>query len=239
VHYRINGRVIRTERTAKPRAQASSVLKQWLLEQPCRGQVLDFGCGRLRYAPELATVATSLTFVDSAQQLSRRCRFENEPETVAEYAARRWPTARILEYRAFMTDCSQYDFILCANVLSAIPLETERRKIVQLLASRLTAPGQCLFVTQYRNSYYRALERHPGASPHLDGLLVDRGGACTFYGLLRKEKVTGLIQSCGSAVERAWIQGQSAYVLCSGENGISAPVHHHRRDEAGTRAGDS
>jgi hypothetical protein len=215
VHYRVDGHIIRTERTAKPRAQASAALKRWLLRDQCRGDVLDFGCGRLRYGPELATVSTTLTFVDSREQLYRICSFETHRETVAEQAARNWPKARTLDYDALLQDGRQYDFILCANVLSAIPLERERRKIVRILASRLKRSGQCLFVTQYRNSYYRELESHPAASPHLDGFLVDRGSGSTFFGLISKDRLIRLTRHCGLQTDATWLDGQSAYVLCS------------------------
>ena len=215
MHYRVNGHLIRTERTAKPRSQASAALKHWLLKETCRGEVLDFGCGRLRYGPELSAVATTLTLVDSPQQLRRVCSFAPHQETITEQAARQWPQSRALEFDAFVRDDRHYDFILCANVLSAIPLERERRKIVRLLASRLKPSGHCLFVTQYRNSYYRELENHPGATPHLDGFLVNRGSAITFYGLIPKSRLIRLVHACDLHLHEAWIEGQSAYVLCS------------------------
>lgn len=215
MHYRIGDHVVRTERTAKPRGQASAALRRWLLSDPCRGDVLDFGCGRLRYAPELVTVSTTLTFVDSPEQLYRTCRFESHRETVVAHARRKWPKARIIEYDVFLRDKLNYDFILCANVLSAVPSALDRRKIVETLANRLKRSGQCLFVTQYRNSYYRQLESHPGARPHLDGLLVDRASGTTYFGLLPKDRLIRLTRACGLATDRAWIEGQSAYVLCS------------------------
>ncbi len=215
MHYSVNGLTIKTERTAKPRAQASAVLKQWLLQEPSRGEVLDFGCGRLRYGPELSTISTTLTFVDSPQQLQRVCSFSpHHRESIAAHAARQWRQSRTLEYSAFLRDERRYDFILCANVLSAIPLERERLKIIGLLASRLKISGQCLFVTQYRNSYYTELAHHPGATRHLDGFLVDHGSAITFYGLLSKDRLICLIRTCDLPLKAAWIEGQSAYVLC-------------------------
>lgn len=214
MHYRVNGWVVRAERTAKPRSQASGALKRWILEEKNRGDVLDFGCGRLRYAHELSMVAETLTFVDSQEQLRRTCTFESRRETVAEHAVRLCPKARTLDCQAFIADDQRYDFILCANVLSSVPVRRERQRIMRLLASRLKASGRCLFVTQYRNSYYRELEHHPGATRHLDGLLVNRGSTSTFYGLVRKNSIIRLARLNGLQTERAWTEGQSAYVLC-------------------------
>ncbi len=215
MHYTINGKVVKSERTAKPRVQASRPLKKWLLREESRGDVLDFGCGRLRYAPELAAVAKTLTFVDSNPQLQRICSFSDQRETVSAQAARHWPKARVLEYRDFVNDSQQYDFILCANVLSAIPVDRERRAVVTLLGDRLKPSGQCLFVTQYRNSYYRQLALQSNTSRHLDGVLVDRGPTLTFFGLLSRESLTQLTRECGLQTLAAWIKGQSAYVLCA------------------------
>ncbi len=203
-----------TERTAKPRCQASAPVKKWLLGNSCRGDVLDFGCGRLRYVPELAAVATTLTLVDSKEQLSRKLLFDIHRETIMEQVARRWPAARALDCEAFVQDRRNYDFILCANVLSAIPSATVRRRVICLLSSRLKSSGRCLFVTHFRNTYYRDLQMHPGAARHLDGLLVKREGCSTFYGLLPKTSLIRLVERCGMRSVEAWIDGESAYVLC-------------------------
>ena len=62
-------------------------------------------------------------------------------------------------HRGFQEDPTKYDFILCANVLSAIPLANVRSMTLRRLAGALEKKGRCLFVTQYRHSCFKEMAR--------------------------------------------------------------------------------
>jgi hypothetical protein len=214
VHYKVHGHILHTEQTAKPRKQASKVLKRWILLNNAQGNVADYGCGRLRYATELAKVAKSLTLVDSKEQLFRTQRLDGKPQSIFLYAAKKWKNARALTVEDFERDKRRYDFILCSNVLPVVPCPRQRLGILKRIRKKLKLDGRCLLVAQYRNSYYRELQNDPRASCHLDGLLVARGVTSTFFGLMPKNTLINLAERCGLFVHKAWVEGESAYVLC-------------------------
>lgn len=192
------------------------------MDQPSVGNALDFGCGKLRYASELAARSAALTLVDSEEQLSRVQLLCGEPTTVRDYVRRHWPHGRVLSTNEFARHACRYDFVLCANVLPVIANRRVRAAALRSISDRLNVGGRCLFVCQYRNSYFTMIPDLPSAKPHLDGWLVLRdGSASSYFGFLPRDRVERIVSHCGFAVTRSWIEGQSAYVLCTrdGRNG--------------------
>lgn len=175
--------------------------------------ILDYGCGKLRYSNVLSTKCSSLTLVDSEVQLSRKQSLGCRKTSVRLYARSRWPHSRTLNVDAFWCDRRSYDFVLCANVLSAIPDQRCRSRVLSKLASVLSRRGKCLFVAQYRNSYFKEVASSQVTIPHLDGwIMKGRRGAC-YFGVLGKEKLVTLAVRNGFGIIRAWTNGESAYVL--------------------------
>lgn len=212
MRYKVGDWEVRTENAARSATQPSRALLSWLEALSPVDQALDYGCGKLRYAGVLAQRSTRLTLVDSAIQLNRTQRILDSATTVRA-AATQWPHARALTIDEFETDAQQYDFILCANVLSAIPSELIRSHMLQALAGRLRAGAQCLFVTQYRNSYFTAARTAPDAISHLDGYIVKGLHGHSYYGILPKQKIEQLVTANGLTVAQSWENGQSAFVL--------------------------
>lgn len=213
MRYRVRGIEIRAENTAKPAAQASGVLKKWLRQNLPTGDVLDFGCGKLRYASILAQTATTLTLVDSAEQLRREQIIEGRRCSILNFVFAKWRRARVLTVRAFQDDHARFDFILCANVLSAIPCKRTRTKVLMLLSSRLKTTGRCLFVTQYRNSDFKNMARQTRSRAHLDGWIMVKQRSASYYGIIPMPKLISLVRANGHRVVESWVDGQSAYVL--------------------------
>jgi SAM-dependent methyltransferase len=212
VRYKVDKYIIRSENAAKLPTEASGPLVSWINAQPSVSDVLDYGCGKLRYAAYLARRATRLTLVDSAIQLDRP-RAGRREMSVRQEAVARWPHARVLDLEAFNTDRRRYQLILCANVLSAIPSPSVRATVLRALADRLTTNGRCLFVVQFRNSYFREIVRSPRARPHLDGWLYDGPRGASYYGVLPNAKLEKLVRRYGHRIERSWTVGESALVL--------------------------
>lgn len=215
MHYNVLGRVVCTENTAKPRKQSCRYLCEWIRAHPRVIYALDYGCGRLRYAPELAARAEFLTLVDSEEQLSRTQMIDDAETTIRAYARSEWPQSRVLSTAEFDQDPQKYDLILCANVLPVIPNPHVRAAVLRRLCAGLNEGGTCLFVCQYRNSYFKEMQHFDGAVQYLDGWAVLRGNSkSTYYGLLPNKRVQGLLLRSGFEVVRSWVAGQSAYVLC-------------------------
>lgn len=215
VHYRTLGLTIRSENAAKPAAQASRRLVTWLRSEVNCNHALDYGCGKLRYAPTLTRVARSVTFVDSVIQLDRRQLLYGKRTTVRTMVSRRWPQARVLDLKQFADDKRLYDFVLCANVLSAIPNRSVRSQAVRKLARHLTCIGRCLFVTQHRNTDFQRMSRLRCARPYLDGWILQSKHGASYYGILDRIKLVSLVRQCGHHVLRAWVSGESTFVLTS------------------------
>ena len=105
--------------------------------------------------------------------------------------------------------------MLCANVLPVIPDPKVRARALRLLAERLHPQGHCLFVVQYRNSYFKTISQFPGAKYHLDGWLVPRDqNATSYFGILPPNRLQQIVTRQGFTVLQAWVEEQSAYVLC-------------------------
>ena len=213
MRYRVKGLEIRSENAAKPMAQASRPLTRWLMEMEPVHSALDFGCGKLRYSRYIAKRSKEITLVDSQIQLDRIQRIGGRLTTVRTYAERNWPGCRVFTAEAFGSDTQRYDFILCANVLSAIPDRSMQSNALLRMGAALRQKGCCLFVTQFRNSYFKALLNSPKAMSHLDGWIIRTGRGNFYYGMLDKSRLIGLVVANGLSVKDAWVDGQSAYVL--------------------------
>lgn len=213
MRYRASGREIRTENAAKPASQAAKYLADWLQQRPDCDHALDYGCGKLRYTAHLAARARRITLVDSAVQLTRVQRLDEVDATVVDVAAARWPTCRVLNIQAFKTDRERYDRILCANVLSAIPSHTIRSAVIEMLNQRLRPHGECLFVTQYYNSYFKEVERSGRAIQHLDGWIIDSLRGAAYYAALDRDWLLASAQQHRLPVVKCWREGQSALLL--------------------------
>lgn len=213
MRYKVKRFEIRSENAAKPIAQASAYLSNWISAHPPIPSALDYGCGKLRYAYLLAAHVKALTLVDSDIQLARPQIINGEKTTVRDYAADQWPHSRTLSPQQFKKDRGKYDLVLCANVLSAIPVARTQNEVLRLISSRLKLSGRCLFVAQYRNSYFKEVSQSERAIPHLDGWIVKNSRGYSYYGILPKSKLEVLVKRNHFRVIRSWINGQSAYVL--------------------------
>lgn len=174
---------------------------------------LDFGCGKLRYGRDLSAIATRIVFVDSEVQVSRHQRIEGRNTTVRHFVARMWKNAEVHALEQYKFGSATFDLILCANVLSAIPSPRARSRALRLLLASLAPGGVCLFVTQYRNTYFTHAQRRKNAVPHLDGWIARSGDRASYYGIIPKEKLTRLVKRHGFVVHAAWNRGESAFVV--------------------------
>jgi 2-polyprenyl-3-methyl-5-hydroxy-6-metoxy-1,4-benzoquinol methylase len=183
MRYKVKGIEIRSENAAKPLSQRSAYLSYWIRSHPRVHAILDYGCGKLRYAPLLAQRARTLTLVDSEIQLGRVQMIGKELTTARDYARDHWPHSRILTSEEFSRRGGRYDLVLCVNVLSAIPIPKIRSRSLRLIASCLKPAGRCLFVTQYRNSYFRQIVQSRKATKHLNGWILKSRGGHSYYGI--------------------------------------------------------
>lgn len=214
MNYIIKGTEIRSENSAKPMNSAAAPLVSWLASRQFTASALDFGCGKLRYTSYLAQRSDVFGVVDSEVQLTRSQIIDGRYTSVKAYIKKRWPKCRIHELTAFwLNPTYEYQFILCANVLSAIPCPKTRAKSLRSIYAALSEDGKVLFVNQHTNSYFSKAKKNDNAVMHLDGWILTSRLAASYYGILNKASVIKLIRRFGFIVEKAWIEGQSNYVL--------------------------
>lgn len=214
MHYRIRGVLIKSENAAKPMRRAAGPLIEWLMQRPYTAGALDYGCGKLRYTRHLAARSEDLGIADSMVQLDRIQRIGGRMTSVRRYAHKRWPNCHIYDLARFWEGIPHsYEFILCANVLSAIPCPRARARSLRALRSALAPNGILLVVDQHVNSYFAEAKRKPEAFGHLDGWVLQSRSGPAYYGILNKESTIKILSRFGFAVVDAWNAGQSNYVL--------------------------
>jgi 2-polyprenyl-3-methyl-5-hydroxy-6-metoxy-1,4-benzoquinol methylase len=214
MHYQIHDMVIQSENAAKPESDAAMPLVRWLAQRDHTPSALDYGCGKLRYTHHLARRSTRIGICDSYVQLTREQKIHGRRTSVRTFAEGRWPRCRIHVLEDFLrAQPHRYDFILCANVLSAIPCRRIRACSLRAIRAALTARGQVLFVNQHTNSYFTMIRRKSTTWPHLDGWISKTNGHFSYYGILNKEAVIELAIGSGFGIVDAWVDGQSNYVL--------------------------
>jgi len=216
MRYRIKGTDIRSENAAKPAVDAAAYLVQWLLSRDETLSALDYGCGKLRYTHQLAQRSKHIGIVDSEIQLTRTQRIDGVYTSVQDYAKKTWPTCTIQTLKDFWKKSKRrYNFVLCAHVLSAIPCPRTRGKSLRAIYAALEHEGHVLFVNQHTNSYFTEIRKRPSTRLHLDGWITKSKAGASYYGILNKDSVVKIASRFGFSVDKAWIEGQSNFVLVS------------------------
>lgn len=216
MRYRTHGHEIRSENAAKPASAAAAHLVQWLEKRARTRSALDYGCGKLRYTKHLASRSQHVGLVDSEIQLSRTQKIDGQQVSVLDYVKKHWPRHTIQHLADFWKKPARsYGFVLCANVLSAIPCPKARAKSLRAIHGALENNGTALFVNQHTNSYFTQISQKPTTQAHLDGWLTVTPQGAAYYGILNRETVVKLVSRFGLHVEQAWVDGQSNYVLVS------------------------
>jgi hypothetical protein len=216
MRYSAQGLTIRSENAAKTVKQPSGPLTRWIRSNVSADSALDYGCGRLRYSGLLARTSKRLGLVDSAEQLDRQARVTGRVTTVRTVAQRRWPNCRVYTLEEFWGGVSQcYEFVLCANVLSAIPSRSVRSRSLKAIRSCLADDGTVLVVNQHTNSYFTTAVKSQDASAHLDGWILRSPIGPSYFGILTKDKVIRILRSHAFRIRDSWIDGQSNYVLAA------------------------
>lgn len=213
MRYIVRGHSVASELAAKPEARRAMEVVRTIEGLGYLGDAVDYGCGKLRYSSLIADRADTLLLVDSEVQLSRRQLLGPRRTTVQDEAIRRWPFAMIETIHRFAAGRRPMaDFVLCANVLSAIPSRRTRRTSMLAIRGRLRASGRLLVVTQFRNSHYDSLAMNPNAERYADGWLIRNGRRASFYGLLDTAAIHRTLRGAGFCIEDSWTSGQSALV---------------------------
>lgn len=209
MRYRVSGREIRSENAAKPHSQQSAVVADYLRTQKKVGAILDYGCGKLRYADLLATVGRRVTFVDSKIQLTRLQRVRGRRTTVAEFVARHYRHGRVVAAEEWRIGRARYDLVTCINVLSAIASREALNGALDVIREATRQTGLAIFINQHSNSRFK---RYSRGKKHLFGHLHRGKGRHFYYGLLSEPRVVRLLTRRGFKIHKTWQSGEINFV---------------------------
>ncbi len=206
--------VIKSENAAQGWSRASQHLTSYLESQPAHRRRMDFGCGKLRYSRLLAQSCDEIYLVDSKEQLTRTQRIGEQDISIEQYTSNNWPHSVILEFETLVNSPPlNVDFILCSNVLSAIPSAETIKSALEALHRNLSSSGTVLITNQHANSYFKQMAFRSNAKKHLHGWILEKGNNSTYYGIIDKTLCTEILENAGFSIEKSWISGQSNYIL--------------------------
>ncbi|WP_447754601.1 class I SAM-dependent methyltransferase [Enterobacter asburiae] len=210
MNYIINGTVIRSENAAKPHTMPSNYLCNHLKVMKKKGIALDFGCGKLRYSEQLVEKFDSVTFLDSRKQIERNQMIRGIKTSVINYVSSHYKKASVVPFEEVQSIDNKYDFVLCSNVLSAIPCRMTIDKVLSSIKSLLKHDGEALIVNQYKSSYFK---RYESGIKHLYGYIYRNSSSSSYYGLLDESSVRSICQDNGLSIVKSWSREGSSYVI--------------------------
>lgn len=219
MRYKIRKYEIRTENAAKTISQPAKSVLEWIKQEASCDSILDYGCGKLRYAHHLANECKYLGLIDSEIQIGRKQTINGDYTTVRKYALQQWPHARVIALEDFWKGLHKrtYDLIFCANVFSAIPSSKIRQRTLDALHGALKKTGRVLVVNQYTNSYFQHQITSKKAVAYFDGYLLPSGRKAYYYGLLSTTKMSKMLKQSGFSIIKTWNRSQSAFVIATKE----------------------
>lgn len=154
MHYNIKNLVIKSEYAAKSVKQPNSTILKIISNLSKDLIVLDYGCGKLRYTIPLSKVVNLVYSIDSEEQLLRNQKINDVTANIFSYANQYFNNVYIYDLKSVEWKYKKYDFVLCANVLSAVPLYEDRIQIIRNIINVLKQDGQAIITTQFYNSYF-------------------------------------------------------------------------------------
>lgn len=212
MHYQINDFLIKSENAALSTKQTNKIILAHINELPKNIVVMDYGCGKCRYSKQLNAHAKKTVLLDSAVQISRTQMIHEERLSVIDYAKKHLSNAYVYSIEEYDFDKDEFDFILCSNVLSAIPLVDERKKVLRNIKKLLKSTGTALISVQYSNSYFKTYSQNTGAIKHEDGWIIKRGNSYSFYGIILPNELIELCENVGMEVVKVIKHDGSIYL---------------------------
>lgn len=215
MRYRFKGLEIRSENAAKPYRQRSKFMIDQILHVSKQTVALDYGCGRFRYTIPLSRRVRHVWAVDSSYQIDREQQIANRRTNLRKYARRYLSNVSVCEAGSQVWRRKRFDFILCANVLSAIPHKADRVKVLRDLKRALRPHGLLLASTQYRNTHFKEWRTSASAVRVRDGWFVKGLRGASFYAIIPPKELQQLCLSAGLRVTRLGSKGETAFVFAN------------------------
>ncbi|WP_286907005.1 class I SAM-dependent methyltransferase [Clostridium sp. UBA1652] len=213
MHYNIRDLTIKSEYAAKSAKQTNSEILNIIKNLPSHFTVLDYGCGKLRYTIPLAKVVKSVHSIDSLEQLLRNQRINDISTNIVSYVEQYLNNVHIYDVKDPKWKMNKYDFILCTNVLSAVPQYKERIEIVKNIGKVLKENGRAFISTQYYNSYFDTYNTNKSSIRFYDGWIIKSKNYSSFYGIIGIKKLEYYARVAGVKIIDSYTKNGSAYLL--------------------------
>lgn len=204
--------IIRSENAAKPAAQKSKYVTTLIRGLDAVDATLDYGAGKLRYLDELRAKTNELFVTDSVVQLDRKQRIANSTQSVSEYCSSS-NTVTALNLKQLGLYGTFVDRAFLFNVLQIVPIPAVRNSSLRRIFSALRPGGELVASVQYRNSDFTRMAKMRNARSFRDGFLIEHLRGTSFYGLIRPEDFTNLIENAGFEIREVRLNDGSCFVF--------------------------
>lgn len=212
MHYKINDKLIKSEYAAKSIKQTNKEVLKIINELPNDIVTLDYGCGKLRYTIHLSKKVKHVYSIDSSEQINRKQLIKDVKTTVKDYS-NKLDNVTVLTLEDNCWKKNKYDFIICCNVLSAIPIYEKRIEIFKNIKKLLNYNGKALISTQYSNTYFNKYKIRKDCQKYYDGWIINGKKSTAFYGIITLEKLIYYAKKVGLNIEKSYKKNGSAYLI--------------------------
>lgn len=212
MHYLINNVIVKSENAALSTSQTNKIVLKYIDNLPGKINILDYGCGKCRYSLQLSQKASHITLIDSQVQITRTQTIHSAKTSVELFAKNNLKNASVYYIENFDFSKQQFDFILCSNVLSAIPDKSTREKLLDNIYNILLDNGTALITVQYRNSYFNTYNNRNGVEKYEDGWLIKKNNSFSFYGIIYPEQLIEMCLNANLKIENAYKNDGSIYL---------------------------
>ena len=213
MRYRVKGEIVRSENAAKPTGTASKAMKTWIKSLDPGASVLDYGCGKLRYTILLARRVRKVVAIDSPEQCNRIQKIGRKRTTIVAYGSS-LANVRVAMIEDAGWQSQRFDWVLLANVLTAIPHPKVRMEVLRNCASVLKPlKGKLLVVGTFANSRFRDWEGDDDTVKYRDGWIRNTNGFASFFAPIAPETIIRYCEAAGLKVENCHREhGETVYV---------------------------
>lgn len=209
--------IVKSENAALSTRQTNKVVLKYIDNLPDNINILDYGCGKCRYSLQLGKKASHIILLDSQVQISRTQTIYSNKTTVELFANSNMKNASVCSIENFDFTKQQFDFVLCSNVLSAIPDKQTRKNLLDNIHDILLDNGTALITVQYRNSYFNTYKNRKGVEKYKDGWLIKRNNSYSFYGIIYPEQLIEMCLKSELKIENVYKYDGSVYLTVARE----------------------
>lgn len=214
MHYHINDFLVKSEYSALPVNRYNKIVRRYIeafLHQQENAKILDYGCGKLRNVYSFLP-SHDITGIDSSYQITRTQKINGEYTSLKELSE------KFTKLKVFDTDHiklinKKYDLILCNNVFSAIPFDTEIKKIVQFIKDHLADTGQALISTQFKNSYFDKYQEKDNSYYYNNGWIITNNNKTSYYRIVSPSELKGYVHNMDMKITSEKIDHGSIYLI--------------------------